>query len=264
MFDRSLLKPEVRHRLRHLPTTTSTMDVAAGWLREGAEHLSIVVADAQTAGRGRHGKVWQTFPGHSLACTFILTENTGPHLPLLAGIATLRALRMVTPEGLPLQLKWPNDVLLRGPKLAGMLVEKVGSPAADMRTHQHRTYLLGIGLNLTRSPAMLPTFPGITLADALPPATPAPGREQLVNALSTCLSDVLSLYGTSDWPALAGEYVQNCCTIGQKVTWRKPDGTELVGDARGLDASGALELVDAAGAVHLIHSGEVIAQGRNH
>lgn len=258
MFDRTLLTSDLRARLRHYPSVTSTMDMAAQWLREKAEHLSCVVADAQTAGRGRQGKVWQTFPGHSLACTFILTENTGPHLPLLAGVAALRALKMTTPEGVPLQLKWPNDVLLRGPKLAGMLVEKAHGAKGG------GAYLLGMGLNLTRSPAMLASFPGVPLSDGLPPGTSPPGREKLLNALSSCLSDVLTLYGKSDWSALADEYVQNCCTIGQTVTWRKPDGTELRGLARSLNGDGALELVDAAGAVHLVHSGDVIAQGRNH
>lgn len=258
MFDVARLSPEFRRKVRHLPSTTSTMDVAVQWLREGAAHGSVVVADAQTAGRGRRGRVWQTFPEHGLACTFVFTQHTGPHLPLVVAVGVLRAFRKVT-EGLALDigLKWPNDVLLNGRKLAGILVEKVGGV-------DEGAYVVGIGLNLTRSPAMMESFPGIPLADALPQGVAVPTREEMLEALGACLLEVLSLYQGSDWPALAGEYVRNCRTIGQKVVWKKDASTEIVGDARGLDADGALELVDDTGQVHLIHSGDVIAQGQTH
>lgn len=256
MFDVARLSPEFRRKVRHLPSTTSTMDIAAQALRDGAEHGSVVVADAQTAGRGRRGRVWQTFPEHGLACTFVFTENTGPHLPLVVAVGILRAFKAVSPVEMDIGLKWPNDVLLNGRKLAGILVEKVSGAEG--------AYVVGIGLNLTRSPAMMESFPGITLADALPPGTQPPSREKMLETLGTCLLEVLSLYQGTDWPALAGEYVRNCRTIGQKVVWKKDASTEIVGDARGLDADGALELMDDTGTVHLIHSGDVIAQGQTH
>lgn len=251
----------VAFNLRHLASTTSTMDEAAAWAREGAPHLACVLADDQTSGRGRQGRVWQTFPGHSLACTYVLTENTGPHLPFLAAIAVVRALFLTVPtfqhSSTPtLQLKWPNDIMLNGQKLAGILVESL--PTTD--NHHPTTYLLGIGLNLTRSPAMMESFPGIPLADVVPP----PPRLDLLNGITSCLSEVLALYGSSGWPALAGEYVRLSCTIGQTVRWVKPDGTELFGRAQGLTPEGTLELVDDAGGLHHIHSGDVIAQGRKH
>lgn len=258
MFNVARLSPEFRRKVRHLPSTTSTMDIAARWLRDGAEHGSVVIADAQTAGRGRRGRVWQTFPEHGLACTFIFTENTGPHLPLVVAVGVRRAFEKVT-AGLSLDvgLKWPNDVLLNGLKLSGILVEKV-TGAGD------GAYVVGIGLNLTRSAAMMESFPGIPLADALPPGVAVPTREDMLETLGACLLEVLSLYRGADWPALAGEYVRNCRTIGQRVLWKRDATTEIAGDARGLDPDGALELVDDTGTVHLIHSGDVIAQGQTH
>lgn len=232
------------------------MDEAAAWAREGAPHLACVLADDQTAGRGRQGRVWQTFPGHSLACTYILSENTGLHLPFLAAISIVRALFQHVPVDTQLTLKWPNDIMLNGHKLAGILVESL--PTTD--NHQPPTYLLGLGLNLTRSPAMMESFPGIPLSDVVPP----PSRLDLLNAITSCLSEVLALYGSSGWPALAGEYVRLSCTIGQMVRWVKPDGTELFGRATGLTPDGTLELVDEAGGLHHIHSGDVIAQSRKH
>ena len=259
--------------LRHLATCTSTMDEAAGWAREGAPHLACVMANEQTAGRGRQGRVWQTFPGHSLACTYIVRQPA-PHLPLLAAVALSRALHHVcnqsssvmpaqagiqsaTPPAtdIHIQLKWPNDILLNNRKLSGILVESLA-----VSTPHPPTYLLGIGLNLTRSPAMMDSFPGIPLADVVQPPTPL----QLMNILTSCLSEVLTLYSHSGWPALAGEYVRQSCTIGQTVRWMKPDGTEVFGHAKGLTPDGTLELVDEAGGLHQIHSGDVIAQGRKH
>lgn len=228
------------------------MDVAARWAKDGAPHLAVVMAGEQTAARGRMGRVWQMFPGHSFAATFIATRHTGPHLPLVVGVALLRALCKLTPPATGLVLKWPNDVLLNGKKLAGILIEQVTGP--------NPVALIGIGLNLTRSPAMLESFPGIPLADVCA----APGREEMLVALSACLKDVLALYEESGWSALADEYVQNCCTIGQTVRWQKDAGTVLEGRASGLTPEGALVVVDDAGEVHHIHSGDVIAQGHTH
>lgn len=243
-----LLPPHLLGKVRYLPVTTSTMDEAAAWVREGAPHLAVVMAGEMTAGRGRMGRVWQMFKGHSFAATFILTRHTGPHLPLVVAVALLHALKQLAPAA-KLTLKWPNDVLLNGKKLAGILVEKAGT-----------NYLAGIGLNLTRSPAMMDSFPGIPLADA----APAPSREEMLVVLSACLKETLALYGESGWSALADEYVQNCCTIGQTVTWHKDAKTVVTGQAQGLTPEGALVMVYDAGEVHHIHSGDVIAQGHTH
>lgn len=171
-------------------------------------------------------------------------------MPFLAGLAVVRAVARLMPSvEAKLALKWPNDVMLDGTKLAGILVESM--PGG---------YLVGLGLNLTRSPAMMASFPGI----ALDAAGTAPPRLELLDAITSCLSEILALYASSGWPALAGEYVRLSCTIGQTVRWINPNGTELVGHARGLTPDGALELVNDAGEVHQVHSGDVIAQGRRH
>lgn len=253
-----LIPPYLLAKVRYMPSTTSTMDVAAAWARDGAPHLAVVMAGEQTAARGRMGRVWQMFEGHSFAATFILTRHTGPHLPLVVAVALLRALRGFAPHA-KLALKWPNDVLLEGKKLAGILIEQVMSSTAPP-LHHSTTYLAGIGLNLTRSPAMMESFPGIPLSDA----APAPGIEDMLVELSACLKEVLAVYGESGWSALADEYVQNCCTLGQRVNWYKNAKETLVGQAQGLTPEGALVMVDDAGEVHHIHSGDVIAQGQTH
>ncbi len=87
------------------------MDVAAEAMRAGAPHLTCIRADEQTAGRGRQGKVWRTIPGHSLAATFVLRGVPTAHLPLVCSLTVHEALTSLHP-GLPLGIKWPNDLLL--------------------------------------------------------------------------------------------------------------------------------------------------------
>ncbi len=109
---------------RHLPTTGSTNDEAAAWARAGAPAGAVVVADAQTRGRGRLGRRWHSPSGASLYFSVVLRPPLPPHrvppLTLAAGVAVAEALTAldITP-----QLKWPNDVLLDGKKVAGILTE---------------------------------------------------------------------------------------------------------------------------------------------
>ncbi|MFZ2587689.1 MAG: biotin--[acetyl-CoA-carboxylase] ligase [Alphaproteobacteria bacterium] len=271
--------------IRHLPTTPSTMEDARAWAENGAPHLATVVADDQTSGRGRLNRPWTMFAHHSLACT-VIVRGAYPHLPFLTALAMARALRefmglceggqggeapldaeRVMPaqagihgskqaEGLPyLTLKWPNDLLLNGKKLAGILVESL-----PLIPPNPPTYLVGVGLNITRPPEVPDTFQGIFLSETVAPPT----RDELLYAFIPCFSDILALYTQSGWPALAGEYVRQSCTIGQNVRWENPNGTVLFGRAQGLTPDGTLVVVDDAGGLHHIHSGDVIAQGRKH
>ncbi len=242
------------------------MDIAREWVglegEGGAPNLACVYTDNQTRGRGRLNRVWHMFPQHSLACTYIVTEGGGPHLPLLVGVAVMRALgecskfdaRCSTEEGF--RLKWPNDILWNNKKIGGILVEGLPIQQSNTRTVDH-AYLIGLGLNLSRPPDVEPDFEGAFLADAGVNVT----ARQLLETLSPCFSEVLALYKESGWPALAGEYGRHCATLGQTVTWRRESAAPLIGLARSLTDSGALELVDDAGRVHLIHSGDVVAQG---
>ncbi len=242
-------------RLEYKSSTGSTMDDAAVLAASGAPHLTAVLAEKQTSGRGRQGKVWQTFPQHSLAITFIIRQGRGVQLPLVASLAVHRALSRL---GFEPAIKWPNDILLNGKKVAGLLVDGL----ADV-------HLLGIGLNVS-IPRELPNdfftdFPGTFLQEHTPSGVKPVARETVINTLFACLDDVLQVYEAQEWPALAAEYIRNCSTLGRPGTWRKPDGTEISGIAKALTEDGALvvetQLTDGSAASHTIHGGEIIAQG---
>jgi BirA family transcriptional regulator, biotin operon repressor / biotin---[acetyl-CoA-carboxylase] ligase len=122
----------------HLRLTGSTNDRARELASGRAPHGTLVTATRQSAGRGRQGRTWVAPPGRALLCSLVLREP--PRLlPLIGGIAVAEVAERVAPPDVQAQLKWPNDVLLGGRKVAGILVE--GRP-------QERWAVLGIGLNV--------------------------------------------------------------------------------------------------------------------
>ena len=240
--------------LLHLPTTTSTMDIARQLVEEGDTTTTMVLADEQTAARGRHNRPWQTFGSNSLMVTYILRPVAGPHLPLIVALALHDALTALLPTlrhpdtPTSLAIKWPNDALLNGKKLAGILCENIGTKAS----------IVGIGLNITRPETIPESFQGTFLNLEIQ-------TKNMAESIWACLNPLLHLYQTQGWTqTLHNSYVQRCATIGQNIRWRVPqEGSdtaelkELTGLVRGLTPSGHLELVGEDGTVHVIHSGEI-------
>ena len=140
--------------LYYLHETTSTNDIAAAYAERGAPEGTTVVAAAQTSGRGRLGRSWYSPPGAGLYVSIVIRDSRcAPFLTLAGGVAVAEGIRAAT--GLPLEIKWPNDVVTPGTsgpsrrrKLAGVLAE--ASSSADGLQH----VILGIGINI--SPASYP------------------------------------------------------------------------------------------------------------
>lgn len=207
-----------------------------------------VMAERMTAGRGRRGRAWKTFDGCQLLLTFILKEGVGAHLPLVVSLLAQQVLTAVT--GLKIDVKWPNDLLIDGQKITGILIEKIGDAA-----------LLGIGINVNTPQHGLPEdFVGTTLQAAFGEMI---SREDVLNKLAQHLEDGLKVYETQGWSAFQEAYATACITLNQRVIWREGD-KEICGTAVQLNSDGALELREDMGAVHIIHSGDVVAQGREH
>ena len=177
-------------------TQTTAFDLAA----EGAVDGTVVVADHQSAGRGRRGRTWTDAPGTSLLASILVRPRVPPSLlgtfSIATGVAVAEALRRAT--GIEARLKWPNDVLAHGRKLAGILVEsRIGAdgragvsephraslrpPAVDTGQAALVTVIVGVGLNLTQR-----TFP-VDLADLATSVVietgRAPDRDAMLEAL---------------------------------------------------------------------------------
>ena len=208
--------------LRVLGSTASTNDVARAWSNRGGAAWSVVLAERQTAGRGRDRKAWSSTPGASIAMS-VLVPTLGPDdaLPLRVGLAVAEAIESVAPTLQP-TLKWPNDVLLSGRKVAGILCEAAGA-----------SVVVGVGVNVGQRAedfSSLPAGAATSLALSLPPPTPAPSRAEVVGAF---LSRLRAQWGgaSDGWregwearDALAGRRVT--CTHG-------PEGVAVGFDTRG-------------------------------
>lgn len=216
-------------RLDVLDEAGSTNAVLVERARAGAEpEFSVVMTTNQTAGRGRLGRTWTAPPGRTIAVSVLLAPGRATGLgwlPLIAGLAMTRAVRMLVP-GHEATLKWPNDVQVDGLKVSGLLAELV--PGAGV--------VIGAGLNLTMEAGELPTpvSTSLTLMGADP--------EGIVDrALAAYLLELRGLYAAwtagSDIRALV---TAECSTIGRDVRVELPGGDDLFGTATGLDEEGRL------------------------
>jgi BirA family transcriptional regulator, biotin operon repressor / biotin---[acetyl-CoA-carboxylase] ligase len=227
----------------------STNALVAERARRGAtgEGL-VVVAEHQTAGRGRLDRSWETPARAALTFSLLLRPRVPaaewPWLPLLAGRALATALREAE---VPAGLKWPNDVLVGERKVAGILLERVDTrdgPAA----------VLGIGLNVSTTEAELPVDTATSVALA---TGSAPDRTELLTRVLGRLVDEYDAWqddGPRRAETLRAAYLEACVTIGREVRVELPGGVVRTGTARDIDAGGRLVVDDfAVGAGDVVH-----------
>lgn len=237
--------------VEHLAEVPSTMDRARALALDPRAALpALVVADRQTAGRGRRGAAWWQAPG-SLAASLVLDGaalapaggTAAPLTPLFAlacGVAVAETIRALEPT-VAARVRWPNDVVVGAGKLAGILVET--APAARL--------VIGVGLNtsghagdapaaLRQRVATLPDLTGRSL-----------DRTQCLAALVPRLLDLLAR-AVAEPAGLLERYRGLCSLAGTTVTVHREDGKRVTGPCRGIDASGALVVETAAGPFHFL------------
>jgi BirA family transcriptional regulator, biotin operon repressor / biotin---[acetyl-CoA-carboxylase] ligase len=227
-------------------TGSTNADVAAA-ARGGATEGLVVVADLQTAGRGRFDREWVCPPRAGLMLSVLLRPRAHPRwygwLPLLAGVALVETVRRL--GELDAVLKWPNDLLVGGRKCAGILAEAVPDGV-----------VIGIGLNVSLREDELPV-PGAT--SLLLAGSACTDRDPLLRALLRTLAERYDRWSQApESDALPEAYRTHCATIGRQVTVALPDGTHLSGEATDVDASGRLLVADPDGAVTAVAAGDVV------
>lgn len=223
---------------------------------DGWPHRSLLVAEHQQAGRGRLDRTWVTPPRAALTLSLLLRPSAPRGrwgwLPLLAGVAVVRALR--EGSGVDAGLKWPNDVLL--PPRPGT-DEGAGKVAGLLAQVEGDVVVLGIGLNVTSTADELP--PGGTSLRLAGAATT--DRDTVLRALVRELLRQLDAFESADGDAvacgLAGAARELCVTLGQTVRVERPGGA-LVGDAEGLDDDGRLLVREPSGALTAVAAGDVV------
>jgi BirA family transcriptional regulator, biotin operon repressor / biotin---[acetyl-CoA-carboxylase] ligase len=240
-------------RLEHYDSIGSTNDEAMARARAGDAGRLWIVADEQTKGRGRSGRPWSSPRGNLLASLLLRAPcppAASPQIGFVAAVALHQALREVT--GLPgsrLALKWPNDVLLDGAKLAGILVE--GTTVPNARGQGDLAVVLGFGVNLVAHPPDTP-YPATDCAQAGVPVT----RGALFAALSERILDGLSLWREgAGFADIRLEWLARAQGLGKPILVRRPEGDRR-GTFRDLDGEGRLLLEDSTG-LTVIQAGDV-------
>jgi BirA family biotin operon repressor/biotin-[acetyl-CoA-carboxylase] ligase len=268
--------------IRVIEETGSTNAVLLGEARAGAAEGLVLVAESQTAGRGRLGRSWSSPPRAALTCSVLLRPAGVPPparawLPLLTGIAVAAALR--AEAGVAAGLKWPNDVLVGDRKIAGILAEAHGDAV-----------VAGVGLNvtLTRAELPVPTATSLLLENAA-----CLDRGRLLAAVLTELASRYTAWAAGPHAAAPGagapppqspvpaspvpaspapaspaparpvpaslraEYLRWCVTIGREVRVELPGGALLTGTATDVDEAGRLAVRTGPGST-LVGAGDVV------
>jgi BirA family biotin operon repressor/biotin-[acetyl-CoA-carboxylase] ligase len=236
--------------VRYFDSIGSTNNEALAWATSGAKDLSLVIADEQTAGRGRLNRKWFTPKGTALAFTLILrpTEAEKPHLTRIVGLAALAIADSLRTRGLASQIKWPNDVLLNGSKVAGILIESVWSG-------DELDYLVvGIGMNVREEavpPAELLQFPATSLEEAL--GEPVE-REKL---LYDILAGIVALRPHLGTDSFIKSWEKALAFRGEQVQVQEGNGAPITGKLLGLETDGSLRLSNVDGKSVTIRFGDV-------
>jgi BirA family biotin operon repressor/biotin-[acetyl-CoA-carboxylase] ligase len=231
----------------HLDVTGSTNDRARALALANAPDGTVVLAEEQTAGRGRQGRAWSAPRGRSLTLSIVM--RLGPEafelLPLSSALAVCEACEQLA--SVRCAIKWPNDVWVDARKLAGILIEG--------RPHE-RWAVLGIGLNADTRPEEL--APDIReSATSLRIATGDPvDRARLLGLLLRQLADVRGRAAES----IVSEFRRRDALYGRRIAW-SAGGRSLEGEARGIDDEGRLVVFDAEGETHALDAGEVHLAG---
>jgi len=223
-----------------LDTVDSTQSVAFGLAEHGAADRTVVVADQQLAGRGRRGRLWRAPAGTSLLASIIvrprLPQTLLPTFSPMTAVATAEALRRVAPVAA--RVKWPNDVLVGGKKIAGILLES-----------RAPVIIIGIGVNLGQR-EFPPELAGLATSVALETGR-APDRETMLSALLEEFDAWRVRLEREGFGAVREQWRMLSDTLGRHVAL---DG--VTGIAVDLDVDGAL-LIDAGGTVRRVIAGEI-------
>jgi BirA family biotin operon repressor/biotin-[acetyl-CoA-carboxylase] ligase len=242
-------------RTIELARVGSTQDELRLLAREGAPAFTVVRADVQDAGRGRRGRSWHTRPGAAMLASVLLRpRRPSAELAALAIVGGLAAARVAQGLGVDARLRWPNDVVVSGRKLAGVLAELIDGPAI----------LLGVGMNADAGLDDLPETDGLPPTslrlEGARPATPS----ELAALLVGELRPLCERFDAGGFEALRADADALDALRGLELELELADGTAVAGVGRGFAADGALiietpggDVAHRSGVVARVHGGSL-------
>ncbi len=233
------------------------MDEAVAAARSAAEGRLWIVSERQTAGRGRHGRTWVSEPGN-LYATLLLRNpcapESAPQLGFVAGLALRDALVALTHLGDRVRLKWPNDVLVDGAKLAGILLEGV-SLGPDARGRPRHAVAIGFGVNVDRHPDNLP-YAATSLAALGYRSHPLEVFQHLSDMMVTRLAQWAA---GEDFPLVRLSWLNVAAGLRQSIEVNM-EGEVLQGVFTEIDRTGRLVIQTPAG-TRILSAGDMILRG---
>jgi BirA family biotin operon repressor/biotin-[acetyl-CoA-carboxylase] ligase len=250
---RALVRPGGRWKeIEVVAETASTNAEVAERARAGEHEGLVLVAESQVSGRGRLGRRWTAPPRSGLTVSVLLRPQVPVEawswLPLLTGVAVVEAVRRSTE--LDAVVKWPNDVLVGDRKLAGVLLERVDSPAGPAA-------VVGIGVNVSLHAGERPVPSATSL---LLEGVPTPDRTVVLREILRVLDTLYAAWleaGGDATAGLADSYNRRCSTIGRQVRVELPSGIPVEGRALLIDPRGRLVVATTTGEV-AVGAGDVL------
>lgn len=236
--------------VRYFASIGSTNDEALAWAENGSPDGALVVADEQTRGRGRMERRWITRPGAALAFSLVLrpSREESRMAGLFSPLGAMAVSEALLTMGLPAEIKWPNDVLVGGGKVCGILAESVWQD-------QHiQAVVLGIGVNVAHDslpPAEQLTFPATSLEDEL-----GWGLDR-IDLLAGILQGLVKWRSCLGHPQFFQVWEQRLAFRGEPVCVERAGGGELRGRLEGVSEDGSLRLRLADGREERVLAGEV-------
>ena len=236
--------------IKYFDSIGSTNDEALAWAANDTPDLSLVVADEQTAGRGREGRKWFTPIGTALAFSLLLRPmaEEKPFLTRIVGLAALAVTESLRTRGLSAQIKWPNDVLINNKKVSGILTESVWS-GEDVDC-----IVTGIGINVLKDsvpPSESLLFPATSLEQEL---GYAPDRLELLRDILAALIELRPRLSTAEFLA---QWQSMLAFQGEPVQVEAGTAPPVTGQVIGLDPDGSLRLQKEHGESVTVRFGDV-------
>lgn len=238
--------------LHVLEVVKTTQEELRRLAEQGAPEGTLVIAEEQTLGRGRHGRKWYSPAGQGIWMSLLLRPGQpivfAAQLTLLTAVAVCRAMRKVS--GADVGIKWPNDLLVQGKKLCGILVESISEDELL------KYCIIGIGIDVNLHQEDIPEKLRSVATSLRIESGARQDRAKLIAEIMHELEQLYDLYKQEGFAPISHLWEALSVTIGQRVKIRTPEG-ELGGLATGLDSTGALLMTDDHGKARTIFSGEI-------
>ena len=240
-------------RVHYFETVESTNTLALTMGREGERTGSVLVAETQSGGRGRLGKSWSSPPGTGLYCSVLLRPAVSlqhlSRITLAAGLAVSRAIDEVCE--VESAIKWPNDIVIQGRKVAGILTE------CDISDGKDPLVALGIGINLTTQRWQFPQEVQFRASSLLLMSGKVVAKGRMLQALLPRIDQMVNRLERADFAGILDEWRAKDATLGQWLTWLAISGQTVHGVSLGPDQEGQLVVRDSAGECHHVISGDI-------